>query len=392
MAFAGIRGTGDWGTDERPKNFRNSILWEEPNGQAPLTALLGRMAKESVNDPEFNWWTERNDIIRVATAADLNTTSTAVTLSAGGLALVPGDVLLLEKTEVAGYDNEIVTVSSVTDDTTIAVMRGRAGTSAANFGSGGFMTKIGSVFAEGTGAPPKSTRNPVKLNNLCQIFKTSMGITNTAGKTYARTGNAWDNDKKRKMFDHATQLEQAFLWGKKHETTGANGKPLRFTGGLRQFLTSNRQIYTTSPTADSFVSFMQGLYNYTANGIGDERIIFAGNGFINNLNKLAVSQSGIKFNNDGVIKLYGMNLQRWVFPFGYVGMKSHPLMNVHPRFQYSAFIIHGKGLKYRPLRDTLFKDNPQANDVDAREAYWLTEVGLEVHHEVSMGYIGNFQI
>ena len=56
MAFAGLRGTGDWATDERPKNFREMILWRSPNGQAPLTALLSKMASEKVDDPEYNWW------------------------------------------------------------------------------------------------------------------------------------------------------------------------------------------------------------------------------------------------------------------------------------------------------------------------------------------------
>lgn len=55
MAVAGLRGTGDWGTDERPKNFREYILWRRPNGMAPLTALLSKMKSEKSNDPEFAW-------------------------------------------------------------------------------------------------------------------------------------------------------------------------------------------------------------------------------------------------------------------------------------------------------------------------------------------------
>ena len=55
MAFAGLRGTGDWGTDERPKNFREMILWRDPNGQTPLTALMSKMRSEATDDPEFSW-------------------------------------------------------------------------------------------------------------------------------------------------------------------------------------------------------------------------------------------------------------------------------------------------------------------------------------------------
>jgi len=65
MAILGIRGTGDWGTDERPKNFRETILWRQPNGQTPLTALLSKMGSESTNDPEFAWWEEQLNTMRV---------------------------------------------------------------------------------------------------------------------------------------------------------------------------------------------------------------------------------------------------------------------------------------------------------------------------------------
>ena len=57
-AFAGLRGTGSWGTDERPTNFRETILWRRPNGNAPLTALLSKTKSEKVDDPQFSWWEE----------------------------------------------------------------------------------------------------------------------------------------------------------------------------------------------------------------------------------------------------------------------------------------------------------------------------------------------
>ena len=54
MAFMGMRGTGDWATDERPKNWRQGILFLYPTGSAPLTGLLSKMGEEVVTDPEFN--------------------------------------------------------------------------------------------------------------------------------------------------------------------------------------------------------------------------------------------------------------------------------------------------------------------------------------------------
>ena len=58
MAFLGMRGTGDWVTSQRPKGWREAILYEYPNGMAPLTAILAKLKSERVDDPEFYWWTK----------------------------------------------------------------------------------------------------------------------------------------------------------------------------------------------------------------------------------------------------------------------------------------------------------------------------------------------
>lgn len=54
MAFMGMRGTGDWATDENPKNWRQGILYLYPTGSAPLTGLLSKMSEEQIDNAEFN--------------------------------------------------------------------------------------------------------------------------------------------------------------------------------------------------------------------------------------------------------------------------------------------------------------------------------------------------
>lgn len=393
MAFAGLRGTGDWGTDERPKNFREYILWANPNGSAPLFAMLARAKKESTDDPEFAWWEESLGGVRVQVnyATGFSTTDTTLTIVANGLRLVGGDVLLVEKTEDASYTNELVLVSSVTSDTVIVVKRGAANTTAAPILDTVYLTRVGNAYEEGSAAPTISLRNPTKKYNYTQIFKTTVGITRTANKTKARTGDAWKNDKKRKAFEHSEGIEMAMLFGKRYEDTSGT-KPKRYMGGVRQFISTNVTLFTTTPTEDTFLDAVYQVFNYSTGGAGDQRIVLAGNGFLNSLNKLARNSSSTRVNFDGVIKTYGMTLQRWVLPQGELGVKTHPLMNLHGRFKNSAFILDPTGLVYRPLDDTFFKDNSQANDEDQREGYWLTECGLEVQHEETMAYIGNFVV
>jgi hypothetical protein len=394
MAFLGLRGTGDWGTDERPKNFREMILWRHPNGSAPLTALMSKMGSESVDDPEFNWWEEEQNAIRVTgDATGASATSTTLGLVSGGNLLVPGDVLMVEKTETTTYDNELVLVSSITSDTSIVIKRGQAGSSGANTGASPNLTKIGNVFAEGTNSPDVSNTNPTKLYNYAQIFKTAYELTETAKVTRTRTGDPLKNDKKRRMFQHSVGQEFAWLWGQKHEDTGANGKPRRFTGGLRQFINTNVTVFTVDPTEDTFLDAIYPVFDYETEGSGggNERLILAGNVALNQLNRIARDSSSSRINFDGTVKTYGMELQRWILPQGTVYVRTHPLLNTHGRFSASMFVINPASIKFRPLRDTRSQDNIQANDADTHKGQWLTEAGIEVQHEKTMAYIGDFK-
>ena len=394
MAFAGLRGTGSWGTDERPKSFREGILWRQPEGSAPLFALMAKARKDSLTDPEHSWWEEvlTNVRISINDASGYTATSTTLTIDSGGLELVIGDVLLLEKTEGTTYDNEILIVSSITSDTVIVAKRGIAGSTAVGIADNTFLTRIGSAHEEGATLPTISQRNPTKYTNYAQIFRTVYGVTKTADATTARTGNGYKNDRKRKGFDHSNKMEWAMLYGQSSEdTSGDHAK--RYLGGLREFITSNVTIFTTSPNEDTFLDAATNVFDYNSeSGAGNQRIVLAGNGFLNNLNKVARNSSSSRINFDGTINVYGMELQKWVLPQGTFGVRSHPLMSVHPRFTNSAFILDFSNLVYRPLRDTKFEDDVQAPGEDARKGHWLTEMSIEIQHEITAAYIGNFVV
>jgi len=393
MAFAGLRGTGDWGADERPKNFREMILWRNPNGQAPLTALMAKMKTEKTDDPEYSWWEEVQDVVKVTVSGAQTNVDVNIELAADGYKLVPGDLLLVSKVEVSGYDNELIEVTTVTSDTAIAVTRGAAGSANAPMAGGEILTKIGNVYGEGTNSPDVSNENPTKYKNYTQIFKTAYELTGTVQETRARTGDPLKNDKKRKMFQHSVALEFAMMFGKAFETTGANGKPKRYTGGLREFIQTYARIYAGGDlmTEDKLLDDVYPVFNFEGGGAGNERIVFAGNEFLNNLNKMARNSNSTRINFDSTVKAYGMELQKWILPQGTLYVRSHPLMNTHPIYTLSAFGIDPSVLIYRPMqnRDTKAMDNIQANDADTRKGQWLTEAGIEVEHESTMFYLGN---
>ena len=404
MAVAGLRGTGDWGTDERPKNFREMILWLNPNGSTPLTGLMSKMPKSSVNDPEFSWWEEILTVTTFLLNDGTNMTAGDTTFvvdngSNGATAqdLKAGDLLLVEEGAFGtAYAWEIVEVASITNATTFEGIRGAAGSTAAGITDNTRLTLIGSAYEEGTVKAGATTRNPSKKVNYTEIFKDTYSITGTAEKTFARTGDARSNDKKRKMFDHATKQELAYMFGKANETTGAGGKPKRYTGGLLYFLAAASRVSTaaamvglTAQAIHTFIDAVSDVFDYTGDGStgGDERMILCGNAALTALSKAATFAGEVQFGE--TVTQYGMRLTRLTIPQGAFYIKTHPLMNQHAAFSGAAFIIDPPGIKYRNLqgRDTKFEDNIQTPGQDSRDGQWITEAGAEWHHMQTMKYI-----
>ena len=404
MAIAGLRGTGDWGTDERPKNFREMILWLNANGNTPLTGLMARMSKDTTDDPEFSWWEETLDVARIQLndGTGMTTADTAFVVDNGTNGMTAedlkiGDLLLVEEgVETTAFAYEVIEVTAITSATAFSASRGRAGTAAAALTDDTFMTLIGSAYEEGSAAATATTTNPTKFNNFTQIFKNTYEITNTARKTHARTGDPVTNDKKRKTFHHARNMEEAWFLGSRFETTGAAGKPLRYTGGLSFFLalpTVDRAIIRSGAYANmnAFFDDVFDVFDFTAEGSsgGDERIVMCGNGALNVVNKLAQADGTINYKE--IVEVFGMKLTRFVMPQGTFFFKSHPLLNRHPRYTNAMYILNPPALTYRPLRgrDTKSEDNIQTPGTDALKGQWLTEAGIEWHHVETMKYIGN---
>jgi len=412
-AVAGLRGTGDWGTDERPKDFRESILFFSPNGNAPLFALTSKAGKKTVKDPEFSWWAESQTHVRLTTSTAGTSTNTTVTIigldptatTMSGLYqtathLKGGDILLVEPgTDTSTWAPEMMEVVSVLSDTSFIVNRGAAGSSAAAYSATAAFTLIGSAYAEGTAAPRAVSRNPVKFSNFTQIFKNTYELTGTANETEVRTGSPWSNDKKRKMFDHAKSIELSMLFGVRSEVTDAvNGKPKRTMGGLRTFIPASQQtILTTSlggqgsAAAVTLMDAFAPAFDFDMGG-GDSRIAFIGNFARTAIGQAIQSVNGAHISFGNTVKVYGIDFQELILPMGRILLKSHPLLSVHPVYKKSAFVCDFSAIKYVALRnrDTSNKDDVQTKDEDVRRGFVQTECSVMVDGGgLSCAYIGN---
>lgn len=407
--IAGLRGTGDFVDGERPKDYREGILWYNPNGEAPIFALSAKAGKRVVKDPEFFWWNEGNALVRLrvsvaAAAADTmitvdtaDPTDTTMGVNYGTAThLKPGDLLMVEPltsaAETQAYAPEIIEVDNVMSDTQFAAKRGQAGSTAGAIAQNTFITLIGSAYAEGTGAPRAVTRNPIKSFNYTQIFKNTYELTQTADKTTFRTGDPWSNDKKRKGFDHSRDIELSILFGRRSEVVGENGKPKRTFGGLRTFIpATNTTIFASAVTPNSLIDAVGMVFDYNT-GAGDTRMMFVGNQAAIELGKIFNAATNITLNATDRVRVYGIDFQELLLPQGRLLLKTHPLMSRHGIYRKSAFILDFDALKWAPLtgRDTKAKDDVQAEDEDVRRGFYITEAGIEVGYGgLTMAYLGN---
>jgi hypothetical protein len=407
VAVAGLRGLGDFGQDERPKSFREMILWRTPYAQGtPITALTSKIKSQAVDDFEFNWWDEPVTIVRLQQNGALAATDTLFTVDSvdptttvpnlnWGVAkhLKPGDLLLVEPVaDAATFDQEVLMVEQVISDTQFVARRGASGTTPAVIANDQYYLLIGSAYAEGTSSPKGTSRNPMKYENYLQETKTAYSVTKESAAVKTRTGDVLKNEKMRKSFDHSRALELTTLFGRKSLSTDGEGRKLYTSNGLRAQIPAVRTTVFGAPvTVTTLMNAVSPVFDW-ASEAGDTRIAFCGNTALNSLNVMVQNSTNAKMELGNVIKVYGMNFREFILPQGRLLLKTHPLMNLHGLYQKSMFILDFSSFTRRYLKgfDTTPRDNLEAKDEMVHRGEWLTIDGLEVHNGgLTCAYLGN---
>lgn len=435
VAIPGLIGSGDWSSDERPLNWRQGVLRMYPNGDAPLTAILSKFRNESVNDPEFNWWTKSLETQLVdcalytdvglskaygsgakndTTGAAAGTMLYAKVAAADVVHFIPGQQVLLRNPEVAfvtvvgkvtavvtnGASSYVAVYLLEADDngygynprysTYRSWLFGAWNGSAVNDCTPTIQV-AGSIHPEGGEMPGAVTYRPTKYSNYTQIFRSAVEITRTARKTALRTYDPYAEAKREALEYHSIDIERALLWGVKTERTGANGKPERTTMGYVTFMRTyapnnvvDFKFDTTSTGTWASLGYdwlnekLEFLFRYGST----DKFVLCGNEALMGINALAKSNSSIYI--EPGLSLYGMNVRRWVTPFGNLILKTHPLFNTDAVMRKALVIMELQNLRTRYIDDTMFKPDDRTNkggtgQIDGTREEWLTELGLEFH-------------
>lgn len=418
MPFLGMRGTGDWVENQRPENWRETILYLYPNGSAPLTAMLSMFSDEVTDDPVFHWWTKNlpaqgGDVTNVYTDAALSTAYSADNKSAGDTVYVKAaaDVIQEFRTrhqvllrDESNYN--VDTTGKVIDrvingaDSYIAVKLLEDTDSSNDLGSADRVLVIGNMNPEGSTMPDSISYDPVEFDNFTQIFRTPLELTRTTRRTRLRTGDAYQEAKREALELHSIEMEKAMIWGVKSSGTGDNNKPERTTNGLLKFITANASQNVDDFTQNSDFSgktWLQGGEDWLDEQLerifrfgATEKLALVGSGAMLAINRLAKVTGQIQL--EPMSTEFGMQVTNWLTPFGSIYLKLHPLFSYELTNRNSMLILEPQKLKWRFIDDTFFVEDPEDrrnrnHSLDGTQEEFITEGGLEVHHPSAFGYL-----
>ena len=373
-AIAGLRGTGQFGIDYRPTNYRELFTLIEPNGTAPLNALLSMAQSESTDDPKFNHF--RDELpARVLTSNAIDasgaTTLTVTNISDNAFAVTNTLVMNIRT-------NEIVRATASGTSTTIVVSRGAAGSTAAATVVGDKWAIIGSVDAEGGGKPTSVSFDPTTDYNYTQIFKTGVGLTNTQKATYLRTGDKEQEMVTKALKMHMSDIERTMFWGRRFEENGSTATPRRFTGGLFNMISNVTDAASGFASANTITEneFDRLLIENVFAWGGKQKVAFCGPRVISNLQKV----SKARWQPTQVEGTYGVSMTGYSTFAGDLNVIMHPMFRQIPGFDSTMIILDLPYVKYRYMdgRDTNLRRDVQSPDSDGTEHYYLTECGLEL--------------
>ncbi len=383
-AITGLRGTGQFDTSFRPTNYRELFTLLEPNGTAPLQALLSMAGSESTDDPKYNHFRDElpdRTLTVNGAVASTSTTSIVVDNDDDEAFVVAGTILQNQTT------GEIMraTADANLATNTLTVERNIGGTSH-QIADDAVLVIAGHADQEGGTSPTAISFDPTTDFNYTQIFKTAVQVTGTLQNTYLRTGDKEQEQLTKALKLHMGDIERAMFFGKKHEANGTTASPTRYTGGLFTEITNVTDGASYGATANTITEkefdklLIEDIFAFGSS----EKVAFCGARVISNLMEIGKN----RWQPTQIDNAYGVSLTRYTTYAGDLLVYMHPMFRQTGMTEEMVILDMGE-LKFRYLqgRDTQLIRDVQANDFDGVKHMYMTECGLEmtqakVHHRI----------
>lgn len=357
-------------------DFAAALLQEVPTGTAPFFALSSGMPSRPATDTVIHWFEEQHLAGRTTLGGNLgDTVGTALTV-VDTSQFVAGVIALIEST------NEYVFISAVVSATVLTIVRGFGGStaSAAAITGDGFQ-RIGTAHEEGSAKPVAINNVGNPKFNYVELFRNTWNITGTAQAVEYYTGSKAAKTRRDASLLHAEDIERSMIWGRR--TIGTqNNAPFRTMAGLDMLQTTNVTAAGATTNWSQLDSFFQTVFSKNIKGKPNERIAFCGNTALSVVNGIARIEGTVMI-QPGQTE-FGLNVNRWITPYGNVTLMTHPLMVENPVWTKDLRVFHPGAVEVRWLRRTFEDAYDQAGQragVDADFGVFTSELSMEYHLE-----------
>lgn len=362
-AISVVRNTSNINSSRRVVDIGNKIDMLEPDA-APLTQLTRKVGKRVAINPKFEWL-EEAPLTKTDTAAATYTAGVTAVAVAAGTRFRKYDVVKNIST------GEQMLVTAVATNT-LTVSRGWGVTSADTIAAAATLLIVGNAQAEFSDSVEKKIQTDVTKTNYTEIFRTPFGLSRTMNNSETYGGGDLKHQRKSQLIEHQKTIERSLWFGEmKEDTSGTH--PRRATGGVLSYISTYASDASTTLTETEFETFLRSGMRYGSK----TKWLFAD----------AIITSAISsWGKDNIQvtpkdKTFGINVMRWLTPFGLINIVYCPLFS--EAYTGNAFLVDPASPQYRFLRnsDTKLKTNIQDNDADGQEDEYLTESGLEFKNE-----------
>ena len=422
--FVGLRASDEVVDNERPYSWRKGIMELYPSGDTILTGLTALMTQDRIIDVRHGWW-EKELITQKAAVTGVydDASETAYTAAADGTGF--SHFWKVSAAELSQFRVGMIVLARDASDhradfackVTNVISNGAnsfintqslqiAPFVASSYGPNTVDTilGIGNANPQGGVRPEAITIAPVERFNYTQIFRNSLDESRTRMQTtYRSNPNAYGVDKMDALLQHGLDMEKSFLWGRRWQGPGRNGKLESHLQGIIPDLQTRgtKGDYSTDTdfSGDSWVTGGDEFIDKNLEEIfrdgSDERLCFAGSGAILGVQRVVKSKGDINITT--MQTHWGMKVQVWETPFGAIYIKRHPLFSHEPSNRHQMVIFEPKNIKYKYIQDTIFcpdilYNKGGAEGVDGKQEEYKTEATIEFTFPQTGGILNNVGI
>ncbi len=367
----GTRGTTSILQNRQVIDISHTIHILEPSSY-PLVTVLNSLGKvKPAHSPTVRWMEDELEPLTDL----LNGAATAA------LAVLPVDNGGWWRVNDIGHcprTGENFRVTAVAGNN-LTVTRSFGAPAAAAMNDDGPLWNLGPAQREGDTSRTLLSTLEVEQSNRTQIIRTPFGTTNTQSATDLYDGNDLDYQARKSAIEHAVRIERMLIFGQNAQATVA-GQPLRTMSGILEFIRTNRMDMGGVLTETQFDAFCEVAFRY---GGTNQKLLIGSGRVIQAINNFAKEKMETVPRDEA----YGLNLQRYVSPFGDVLLSYHRQL-VGSIYSGYGLLLDMDRIVARPLRGgrssgnlAVRITNIQANDEDSRRDEYLTECSLEFQNE-----------